>query len=343
MSGYDYHSGIGAAAWAEVLRLLRDREVSGLKGTPRMKIINGRGYWYDHYRIGSETVDRYIGEDGAELRSRLDRYGEMRARDQRSARERARLMRVLQAEGYLMSDVGTGQIVSAMARAGVFRLGGTLVGTQAFRAYEGLLGVRIGFDQSAMTDDIDVASFERLSLVLDDRLDEPLAGVFSDLKFEPLPSVDRDGRVWRWRQTDRQTLVEFLTPSFSEEEGVRELAALGVSAQSLHFLNYLIAEPVQVPFLYRSGVLVQVPRPERYAIHKLIVADRRRDGPDALKSRKDRAQAAFLIGVLAGERPEDLVEAWEEARGRGAAWRARIAASLRRMPETREVLRQVVG
>ncbi|WP_241560124.1 GSU2403 family nucleotidyltransferase fold protein [Solirhodobacter olei] len=26
--------------------------------------------------------------------------------------------------------------------------------------------------------------------------------------------------------------------------------------------------------LYRSGVLVQIPQPERFAIHKLIVADR---------------------------------------------------------------------
>jgi len=120
-----------------------------------------------------------------------------------------------------------------------------------------------------------------------------------------VPSLD-SGKVWRWRQTDRTTLVEFLTPSFSEDEGVRELPALGVSAQGLHFLNFLIAEPIRTPLLYRTGVLVQVPRPERYAVHKLIVADRRRDGPDALKARKDRAQAAFLIEVLSEERPEDL-------------------------------------
>jgi len=214
-------------------------------------------------------------------------------------------MRTLRAEGYLTADVGTGQVISAMARAGVFRLGGTLVGTQAFRCYEGELGVRIGFDQAAMTDDVDIASFERLSLALEDRVDTPLAEVFAQLKFDAVPSLDK-GRVWKWRQTDRQTLVEFLTPSFEDDEGLRELPALGVSAQSLHFLNYLIAEPIQVPLLYRAGVLVQVPRPERFAIHKLIVADRRRGGPDELKSRKDRAQAAFLIEVLAEDRPEDL-------------------------------------
>ncbi|WP_366655460.1 GSU2403 family nucleotidyltransferase fold protein [Fodinicurvata sp. EGI_FJ10296] len=57
---------------------------------------------------------------------------------------------------------------------------------------------------------------------------------------EPVPSLDRN-KIWRWQQTDRTTLIEFLTPSFEEEEGLRDLPALGVSAQCLHHLNFLIA------------------------------------------------------------------------------------------------------
>ena len=117
-------------------------------------------------------------------------------------------------------------------------------------------------------------------------------------------------------------------------EDIRDLPAPGVSAQSLHFLNCLIADPIKAAVLYRSGVLVQIPRPERFAIHKLIVADRRRGGPDALKSVKDRAQAAFLISVLAEDRPDDLAEAYEAAIGNGVKWRDRIAASLKRMPQS---------
>lgn len=52
------------------------------------------------------------------------------------------------------------------------------------------------------------------------------------------------------------------TPSFHPEEDVRDLPALGVAAQSLHFLNFLIAEPIKAAALYRSGVLIQIPRPE---------------------------------------------------------------------------------
>ena len=128
-----------------------------------------------------------------------------------------------------MADVATGQAILAMARTGVFRLGGTLVGTQAFRSYEGELGLRIGFDQAAVTDDIDIASFERLSLALDDRVDHPLAAVFSELKFDPVPSLDA-GKVWKWRQTGRNTLVEFLTPSFSDAEEVSARSPRSASA-----------------------------------------------------------------------------------------------------------------
>lgn len=127
-------------------------------------------------------------------------------------------------------------------------------------------------------------------------------------------------------------------PSFEEDETIRDLAALGVSAQSFHFLNYLIADPIRVPILYRAGVLVQIPRPERYAVDKLIVADRRQGGPDALKAHKDRAQAAFLIEVLAETRPEDLADAYQSAHETGPEWRKRIAASLKHMPASAELL-----
>ena len=50
------------------------------------------------------------------------------------------------------------------------------------------------------------------------------------------------------------------------------------------------------------------------------------------------AWAAFLIGVLAEDRPEDLAEAYEAAIGNGVTWRDRIAASLKRMPQTFAIL-----
>ena len=237
-------------------------------------------------------------------------------------------------------DRATGSLIAAMERSGVFRLGGTIVGTHAFRLYEAELGIRFTSAELAQTDDIDIAQFERLSLALGDRVETDLRDTFRALSFEPLPTI-HGSAVWRWKQSQSGALIEFLTPSFRPEEDIRELPALGVSAQSLHFLNYLIADPIKAAVLYRSGVLVQIPRPERFAIHKLIVADRRRDGPDQLKSRKDRLQAAFLIQVLAEDRPDDLREAYEAALAGGPSWRDHIARSLARLPLVAGILKSL--
>ncbi|MGC1488789.1 MAG: GSU2403 family nucleotidyltransferase fold protein, partial [Albidovulum sp.] len=197
-----------------------------------------------------------------------------------------------------------------------------------------------GFDQMAQTGDIDIASFERLSLALDDTVSPPLQKILGGFAFDTAPAMPNEG-VWRWRQTRNDLLVEFLTPSFEAEEGTKPLAALGTYAKSLHHLNYLIAEPIPAVAVYRSGVLVQIPRPERFAIHKLIVADRRRDGPDSLKAVKDRMQAAFLIEVLAEDRPDELAEAYQDALAIGPRWRERLQSSLARLPEAKDRLEKL--
>ena len=172
-------------------------------------------------------------------------------------------------------------------------------------------------------------------------VETPLAEVFRDLKFQPVPSSDQQ-HVWRWHQTSGLVLVEFQMPA-QGEEGVRMLPSLGISARVLRHLDYLLKDPVPAVSLYRSGVLVQIPRPERYAMHKLIVAERRRDGPESSEALKDRTQADFLIAALAELRPGDLRQAHDEAVNCGPRWQSRIEASLNRLPAAREHLLQAAG
>ncbi|MBE3637236.1 nucleotidyltransferase family protein [Mangrovicoccus algicola] len=329
------------AAYQDLLRLQLDEAAAGHVGSLEARPRNGRVYLYDKFRIGTEMKSRYLGEDSPALRARLAGAEGLRAGAQERRRTMARLARILRAEGLITADRETGSMLLAFARAGLFRLGGTLIGTAAYGLYQGELGLRFSMDELAQTGDVDVASFERLSIALEDRVEETPDTILRALKFEPVPGI-HDRQVWRWRQSRGAAMVEFLTPAFGEET-VRPLPALGVSAQALHYLNYLIADPIQALVLYRSGVLVQVPRPERFAIHKLIVADRRRGGPDQAKSRKDLGQAAFLIAALAEDRPDDLALALEEALSRGPRWRARIGASLDRLPETAARLRGLEG
>ena len=336
-----YHSPTAQAAYHDLLSLLLDEAVSEIRGSPTRREREDKGYWYDRYRVGTDVKERYLGEDTPALRARIEQHQQLKEAAAARKKERTRLVRLLRSERFLGMDAATGSLVSALTRTGVFRLGGTMVGTNAFRLYEGELGLRLSFDQSAMTNDIDIASFEKLSLALDDAVEPNLADVFGDLNFAAVPDLER-GRTWRWRQSDSETLVEFLTPSFSEDEGLRDLAALGVSARALHHLNYLIADPIDAAAIYRDGILVRAPRPERFAIHKLIVADRRLEGRDSLKSRKDLMQAETLIALLARDRPGDLAEAYRDAMERGPRWRERIERSLKRSAEAANGIAAVI-
>lgn len=331
------HSATAQAAYHDLVSLLLDDAAAEIRGTPTARERNGRTYWYDRYRIGTDIRERYLGEDSQALRERMEKHKSLQEQSRERRKERARLVRLLRSERFLGMDGATGSLVMAFANAGVFRLAGVLVGTHAFRCYEGELGLRLSLDQLATTNDIDIASFEKLSLALGETIMPSVEEVLSDFDFAAVPSLDA-GKVWRWRQSRSQTLVEFLTPSFNDREELRELAALGVSAQSLHFLNFVTSEPIHAAAVYREGVLVRIPRPERFAIHKLIVSDRRQDGPESLKARKDLMQAELLMAVLAEDRPGDLADAYEDAIARGPRWCERIERALGRSPQAAALL-----
>lgn len=331
------HTPLAHAAYHDLLRSLKDDAVADFRGTPVKKTRSGQSFWYDSYRVGNAVKTNYIGPDTEELRERLARFEDIRRGREERQRERQRLIRILRAEDFLGVDAGTGSLFSALATAGTFRLGGTIIGTHAFRLYEGELGIRMSFDQAATTNDIDIAAFERLSLALDDTTSPALNDVLKDLKFSPVPSLKPE-QVWRWQQTGGELLVEFLTPSFTDDEGIRNLPSLGIQAQSLHHLNYLIADPITAVVTYRNGILVQIPRPERFAIHKLIVADRRLAGPDAIKAQKDLMQAELLISILAEDRPDELAEAYQLALNSGPQWEKRLEASLKKRPAIAKIL-----
>jgi hypothetical protein len=92
----------------------------------------------------------------------------------------------------------------------------------------------------------------------------------------------------------------------------------GASATPLRFLDFLIREPSRSVVLHKGGVPVTVPTPERYAVHKLIVATERRE---IEKRAKDIRQAEELLRALLASKSVHLAEVWEEAWDRGPRWR----------------------
>lgn len=48
------HSHTAQAAYHDLVSLLLDEAASDIHGTPTLREIKGKGYWYDRYRIGSD-------------------------------------------------------------------------------------------------------------------------------------------------------------------------------------------------------------------------------------------------------------------------------------------------
>jgi hypothetical protein len=317
-------------AHSDLLARLQEDALLELGGTPVLRERGGRKYWYSVQRLAERTVEKYLGPDTGEVRARVERAQAIKDDLKQREKQRGRLTRMCREGGLPRLDARTGKILLALSKAGIFRLGGVLVGTHAFRCYPGLLGVEFP-EARAVTEDIDFAALHSIAVALDDRLDPALEDALRQIgPFVARPSLHEQPTAWRDRESG--TLVELLTThEGADRDEPLELPALGAFAQPLRFLDYLIHQPVQAATLYRSGILVNVPQPARYAIHKLIVATRRAPSATA-KAAKDIQQSAALIRVLAEDRPDELGDALVEARDRGTSWRHHIDRGILRLP-----------
>ena len=190
------------------------------------------------------------------------------------------------------------------------------------------------------TQDVDIEAFESIKIEIGDEVDSVLADALKDLKLSPVPDFICKHRPTRWAMQSGKTMIDFITPKTLKSNDVMMLGSSGVYARALPFLNFLIAEPIPAVGLCRSGVLVKIPRPERYAIHKLVVAQCRTSGLQA-KSQKDFAQARNLIRILSEDRPYTLREAYETAMNIGQEWRDEIEKSFSQHPDIARTIKHL--
>lgn len=294
----------------------------------KVKGANGQLFWYykGYSRAGTngdgKRFSKYVGPVAdADTTARVDRFHRVKA----SYRERRSLVTSLTAAGLPAPSPLVGDVVDALWRAGLFRLHGVLIGTAAFQAYAGLLGVRLP-GATLMTGDIDFAQFHSISVSVEDSI-RPVLDALRQVEptFREIPSLANPGATTSY-STESGFKVEFLTPNRSKDSFGAEPAPMpalgGASAQPMRYLDFLIHQPVRSVLLHRGGIAVLVPAPERFAIHKLIVSELRRSDRDSLgKARKDLAQASVLIEALVDTSSRlDLGLAYLEARTRGPKW-----------------------
>jgi hypothetical protein len=214
----------------------------------------------------------------------------------------------------------------------------------AFHTYSGVLGVRLP-TSLMQTADADFAQFHSISTAVNDSI-PPIREVLEKLDptFREVPHLNHPTRSTQFVNS-KNYKVEFLTPNTGSDDNQNKPADMpalgGISAEPLRFLDYLIYNPIRTVLLHKSGVTVNVPAPERYAVHKLIVASRRQnDDNGALKREKDVQQASHLFEAMgATRRQSDLALAYCEAWERGQSWRDAITRGLSLMrPARREQL-----
>ena len=314
-------------------------------GTFELRSVNGREYWYHrayNRATGKDTV-RYVGPAAAALSARIERHRSL----QPDIRGRRQLVSTLKRAGFPAPDTFTGEVIAAMSRAGLFRLRACVVGTVAYQCYSALLGVRL--PATAMrTEDVDVAQFHGIAVGIGEAA-QPLLDALRevDASFAPVPSL-KSPVLSNALRNARGYRVELLTPHQGAEERGDDLVPLpslpGLGAQPLRFLDYLLFGEVPTVVLHGPGIAVNVPAPERYAVHKLIVATRR-SGAGRLKAAKDIAQAGSLIQALVQTRQADLLrDAWDDAWSRGPHWRQALTRGRERLePAAAGVLSETLG
>lgn len=302
-------------------------------GSPYKRSLKGKDYWYLKMPMvdGVRGRDRYLGPDTGEVRRRVREHNDLKAVRQ----ERIDLVRALRNARIPAPDAMSGKILSALSDAGVFRLRAVVVGTVAFQVYGPLLGVRFA-NTAGQTGDLDLAQFHSISVSVDDQIEDGLLAKLKDVdsRFEAIPSPFDGRKAMRYAirvGNQEQFAVDILCPLRGPDRGsITTLEALQGDAQLLRYLDFLIYGEINGVVLHGLGVPVNVPRPERYAIHKLIVSRMRiYTAESQAKARKDVAQAGALIEVLLEDRPYELQEAWNEAIGRGPKWQEKLLQGAR--------------
>jgi len=291
-----------------------------------------KAFWYYRRRFYGKEHNLYVGPvDDKTLSQRIERFQDIIKPD---FRERRQLVRQLLTSGLPRPDFTSAAVIEALWKAGFFRLRGVLVGTVAFQCYAGMLGVRLPSAQ-LRTEDADFALDFAIAHKVGDTMPSILNVLHSvDESFKPVPHQSDLTRVSRFK-SGSGFLVEFLTSNRGSDDyqsRPADMPALGgASAQPLRHLDFLIREPERSLLLYKGGIPVTVPAPERYAVHKVLLSSERKENP--AKARKDVQQAETLIIVLRNERPYEMAEAWYEAWERGPRWREKMHAGLLRLSD----------
>jgi hypothetical protein len=307
---YQRHSAGLAATYADIENhALNQDEV--LVGTPgaisiRENASGSRFLVRQYYDYEGRKKDQYLASHSDSPRA--DKLiGEWKRRIEEE-NDVLKSVRLLVREGYLAATPKQFAALAPLSRHKLFDAGAVLVGTHAFEVMVNRLGIRVAVFS---TEDIDIARPN--TLVLEN---VPAGGLLeilreSGIDFVTVPGLGRKDPSTKFKERGRSRFTfDLLVPSSGDEVEIKPVPELSTHATALPYLRYLLGETQTGAALSSHGVLaVRIPVPERFALHKLIVAQLRRGGSE--KSLKDLKQAAVLIAALGENHPGALAAAFQ--------------------------------
>jgi hypothetical protein len=329
MPAYTDLSSTAQTAYAQVVEVVlgaeHARSVADLSGSFTSKQVKGHKYWYYQYTEPAGKLRQvFVGPDNEVVRALVAQKNAHAVTAPLAPLVRSAL--VLGCTEVLPKHF---KVLKRLSEYGFFNAGGVLVGTHAFIALGNMLGVRWG--DAAQTQDIDFAhAGKRMALALAPSLEvqthEAIASL--DMGFLPIVGLAGKGGATYLNPQEPDFRLDFLTTLHRGGEKPYEHPQLHVTLQPLKFMEFSLEQVQQAAILAKAGaLLVNVPHPARFALHKLLVAGERA-GTFQAKASKDLRQAGALLEVLREMRAWEVEEAWQDLLGRGPGWIARISRSL---------------
>jgi hypothetical protein len=311
-----------------------DNALASRVGAFHKRSLKGRDYWYFGYRdLDQKPRMVYIGPDNDRVKALIERY-----RSSKQEKHATPHARIAIAAGCAPAAPKHFRIIRRLAEYGFFHAGGILIGTHAFLALGNMLGVR--WRDGATTLDVDFAHAGRnVSVALPANLKIDVHGGLQSLEMGLLPISQFNGRTGaQYRNPkDQELRLDFVTSMTRTGKPV-SMPDLNLTLEPLKFMEFSLEQTVQgCIFSHAGACVVNLPAPERYAVHKLIIYGERPVEQRA-KAAKDLLQAASLARYFLGNGQADIFNAaWHDASHRGKGWQRRAEqgrkALLRIAPE----------
>ena len=164
-------------------------------------------YWVVRRRIGARVAETRLGPDTDEVRRRADTVRRENEALKGWSRDAGALVAQLRAARLPTPTTGTGKLILALERAGLFRQGGVLAGTHAFGIYALELGVRLEH-ALAQTEDVDVAADRGVDVIAGERTS--LTSSLDGIGLRPVAGP-MEAHPVRW-ETQDGVVLDILTP-----------------------------------------------------------------------------------------------------------------------------------